>query len=85
MDNKKIRGIVSHDPEVMNGALVFAGTRVPVEVLVEYLAAGETLEEFLEAIPTVSRGQAVAYLEMTPEAVAASAFGEGAGFADTAR
>ncbi len=62
-------GIVSRDPEVMNGALVFAGTRVPVEVLVEYLAAGDSLDEFLEAIPTVGREQAVAYLKMTPEAV----------------
>ncbi len=63
------KGIVSRDPELMNGALVFAGTRVPVEVLVEYLAAGDSLERFLEAIPTVSREQAVAYLRMTPEAV----------------
>ena len=62
--------IVSRDPEIMNGALVFAGTRVPVEILVEYLAAGDPLEVFLDAIPTVSREQAVAYLEMTPEAVA---------------
>lgn len=64
--------IVSRDPEVMNGALVFAGTRVPVEVLVDYLAAGDSLDEFLEAIPTVGREQAVAYLKMTPEAVEGS-------------
>ena len=72
--------IVSCDPEVMNGALVFAGTRVPVEVLVEYLAAGDPLDRFLEAIPTVSREQAVAYLQMTPEAVT-----EAAGLAGTSR
>ena len=72
--------IVSRDPEVMNGALVFAGTRVPVEVLVEYLAAGDSLDEFLEAIPTVGREQAIAYLKMTPEAV-----GEAAGLAGSAR
>ena len=72
--------IVSRDPEVMNGALVFAGTRVPVEVLVDYLAAGESLDEFLEAIPTVSREQAIAYLKMTPEAVE-----EAAGLAGSAR
>lgn len=65
----EIQGVVSRDPEVMNGALVFAGTRVPVEVLVEYLAAGDSLEAFLEAIPTVSREQAVAYLRLTPGAV----------------
>ena len=72
--------IVSRDPEVMNGALVFAGTRVPVEVLVEYLAAGDSLDEFLEAIPTVAREQAVAYLQVTPGAV-----GEAAGLAGSAR
>lgn len=70
MENTETRKIVSRDPEVMNGALVFAGTRVPVDLLVQYLAAGDSLEEFLDAIPTVSREQAVAYLKLTPEAVA---------------
>jgi uncharacterized protein (DUF433 family) len=42
---------------------VFAGTRVPVDVLFEYLEAGETLDEFLRQFPTVSRGQAVEVLE----------------------
>lgn len=74
------REVVSRDPEVMNDALVFTGTRVPVEILVEYLAAGDSLEDFLTAIPTVSREQAIAYLEMTPEAVA-----EAAGLAGAAR
>ena len=57
--------IVSRDPDVMNGALVFAGTRVPVEVLVQHLAAGDGLDKFLGDFPTVSREQAVGYLEMT--------------------
>jgi uncharacterized protein (DUF433 family) len=57
--------IVSRHPEVMNGALVFAGTRVPVEILVQHLAAGDPLDKFLDDFPTVSREQAVAYLEMT--------------------
>jgi uncharacterized protein (DUF433 family) len=61
--------VVSRNPNVMNGALVFKGTRVPVEVLVQHLAAGESLDDFLEGFPGVSREQAVAYLEMTPEAV----------------
>lgn len=61
--------VVSRDPEVMSGALVFAGTRVPVEILIQHLAADDTLEEFLDGFPTVSREQAVAYLEMTPEAI----------------
>lgn len=61
--------VVSRDPNVLNGTLVFTGTRVPVEVLIQHLAAGDSLEDFLEGLPGVSREQAVAYLEMTPEAV----------------
>ena len=68
---KKVKkeDVVSRDPNVLNGALVFTGTRVPVEVLVQHLAAGDSIEDFLEGFPGVSREQAVAYLEMTPEAV----------------
>lgn len=62
-------GIISRDPEVLNGDLVFAGTRVPVKNLVDYLAAGNTLDYFLEGFPGVSREQAVAYLEMSHEVV----------------
>ena len=57
--------IISRDPEVMNGTLVFAGTRVPVEILIQHLAAGDPLDKFLDGFPSVSREQAVAYLEMT--------------------
>jgi uncharacterized protein (DUF433 family) len=65
--------IVSRDPEVMNGDLVFAGTRVPVEILIQHLAAGDSLDKFLDDFPTVSRQQAVAYLRMTLEAADARA------------
>lgn len=65
----KKEDVVSRDPNVLNGTLVFTGTRVPVQVLVQHLAAGDSLEDFLEGFPGVSREQAVAYLEMTPEAV----------------
>ena len=61
--------VVSKNSKVMNGALVFMGTRVPVEILIQHLTAGDSLEDFLEGFPTVTREQAVAYLEMTPEAV----------------
>ena len=61
--------MVSRNAEVVSGALVFTGTRVPVEVLIQYLAAGDALEDFLDGFSGVSREQAVAYLEMTPEAV----------------
>ena len=59
--------IVSRDPEVMSGELVFAGTRVEVKTLVDYLKGGHTLSDFLEGFPTVSREQAEAYLETTLE------------------
>ncbi len=50
------------------GAAVFAGTRVPVDTLFEYLETGETLDEFLRQFPTVTRTQAVAVLEMSRQA-----------------
>ena len=59
--------IVSRTPKVMNGALVFVGTRVPVESLIQHLTAGDSLNKFLDDFPTVSREQAVAYLKMTLE------------------
>jgi uncharacterized protein (DUF433 family) len=71
----KEREIISRDPEVMNGALVFSGTRVPVETLIQHLKAGDSLDDFLEGFPSVSREQAVAYLEMTLEAAEARAAG----------
>jgi uncharacterized protein (DUF433 family) len=54
---------ISADPDVMSGALVFRGTRVPVDALIENLEAGLTLDEFLDNFPTVSRQQAVEVLE----------------------
>ena len=61
--------IVSRNPKVMNGALVFAGTRVPVESLIQHLTAGDSLNKFLDDFPTVSGEQAVAYLKMTLDIV----------------
>ena len=56
----------------MNGTLVFAGTRVPVEILIQHIVAGDSLDKFLEDFPTVSREQAIAY-EMTLEVADARA------------
>ena len=61
--------IVSRNPKVMNGVLVFAGTRVPVESLTQHLTAGDSLKKFLDDFPTVSREQAIAYLKMTLDIV----------------
>ncbi|MBA2619636.1 MAG: DUF433 domain-containing protein [Acidobacteria bacterium] len=47
----------------MGGTPVFAGTRVPIQTLIDYLKAGDSIDEFLEGFPTVSREQVVAFLE----------------------
>jgi uncharacterized protein (DUF433 family) len=59
--------IVSRSPDVMSGAPVFAGTRVPVQNLFDYLAGGHPLAEFLEDFPTVRREQAVELLSRVKE------------------
>lgn len=56
--------IISSDPDVMGGTPVFAGTRVPVESLIAHLKAGDTLEDFIEGSPSVSRRQAEMFLEL---------------------
>ncbi|MFZ4069592.1 MAG: DUF433 domain-containing protein [Caulobacterales bacterium] len=55
--------IVVSDPDILSGTPVFTGTRVPVKNLTDYLAGGETLEDFLDDFPTVRREQAAAFLE----------------------
>lgn len=65
----EMKEIVSRNPRVLGGDLVFAGTRVPVKNLVDYLAAGDTLEEFLDDFPGVSREQALAFLHITLVAI----------------
>lgn len=55
------------DPEIMGGALVFVGTRVPVQTLIEYLEAGDPLDEFLADFPSVRREQAVATLDVAKD------------------
>lgn len=59
------KGAVVHsDPEILNGVPVFVGTRVPLRNLIDYLEHGHSLDEFLDAFPSVSREQAVAALEL---------------------
>jgi uncharacterized protein (DUF433 family) len=55
--------IVTSSKEIMGGTPVFSGTRVPIETLIDYLKAGETIDEFLEGFPTVSREQVIQFLE----------------------
>ena len=64
---------IHSDPEIMGGAPVFVGTRVPVQSLWDYLEGGEPLSEFLDDFPTVSREQAVAALQIAEEMLIAHA------------
>ncbi len=57
----------------MGGTPVFSGTRVPVQTLLDYLEAGETIDDFLEGFPTVSREQVVAFLEEARDRMVAAA------------
>jgi uncharacterized protein (DUF433 family) len=64
------RAVVVHsNPEILGGTPVFIGTRVPLRNLIDYLEKGHTLDEFLDAFPSVSRQQAVAALEAAHEAL----------------
>ena len=54
---------ITHDPEILGGEPVFAGTRVPVKSLFDHLEAGDSIEEFLEGFPSVHRKQVIALLE----------------------
>jgi uncharacterized protein (DUF433 family) len=67
------RLIVTRDPQILGGTPVFRGTRVPVKNLFDYLEAGDSLEVFLDAFPSVTREQAVAALEMARDALVADA------------
>ena len=61
--------VVQRNPEVLGGTPVFAGTRVPVQTLIDYLKGGDSLEDFLNGFPSVSRAQAEAFLEIALESV----------------
>jgi len=58
-----VEPIVTASPDILSGTPVFAGTRVPVQALIDYLEGGETIDDFLAGFPTVRREQVVAFLE----------------------
>ena len=60
---------ITSDPEILSGATVFRGTRVPVAALLDNLAAGLTLDEFLDNFPTVKREQAIQMLEFFKDSI----------------
>jgi uncharacterized protein (DUF433 family) len=65
--------VVSRSPDVMGGTVVFHGTRVPVQTLLDYLEAGESINDFLEGFPSVTREQVIAFLEDAKERAIAAA------------
>ena len=62
-------GAVSIDAETMGGTPVFAGTRVPVQTLFDYIEGGDTIEEFLDDYPTVTKEQTIEVLEMAKQTI----------------
>ena len=69
----KTSSAIHADPDIMSGAPVFVGTRVPFRTLLDYLEGGHPLDEFLDDFPTVRREQVIAALEEAGEAVLANA------------
>ena len=67
------QSVVKIDPEIMSGAACFAGTRVPIQNLIDYLEGGDSIDDFLEGFPTVSREQVIAFLEEAKDSVLARA------------
>jgi uncharacterized protein (DUF433 family) len=65
--------VVKIDPEIMSGAPCFAGTRVPIQNLIDYLEGGDSIEDFLEGSPSVSREQVISFLEEAKECMLAAA------------
>jgi uncharacterized protein (DUF433 family) len=58
------QSVINRDPEILGGTPVFAGTRVPVRILLEHFEAGEGLDDFLEDFPSVSKEQAIELLDL---------------------
>jgi uncharacterized protein (DUF433 family) len=59
--------IISSSPDVMGGTPVFAGTRVPIQTFIDYIKGGESIDDFLDGFPTVTKEQAIAFLEEAKE------------------
>ena len=66
-----MQSVVTSSREVMSGTPVFAGTRVPVQTLIDYLEGGDSIDDFLEGFPTVTKEQVIAFLEEVKESVIA--------------
>jgi uncharacterized protein (DUF433 family) len=65
--------VISRNSDVMGGTPVFYGTRVPIQTLLDYLEAGESIDDFLEGFPSVTRQQVIAFLEEAKDRLVAAA------------
>ena len=65
--------LIDKSDEILSGTPVFHGTRVPVRTLIDYLSGGDTLDDFVEDFPTVSRQQALQFLETAEQVMVAAA------------
>jgi uncharacterized protein (DUF433 family) len=65
--------VISRSPDVMGGTPVFAGTRVPVQTLIDYLEAGDSIDDFLGGYPSVRRDQVINFLEQAKDRLVATA------------
>jgi uncharacterized protein (DUF433 family) len=63
------RRVVHVDPETMSGAPVFTGTRVPIRALLDHLAGGDSIDDFLDGFPSVTRDQVIAFLRQATDAL----------------
>jgi len=72
MDTQTIKEkIISTSPDIMGGTPVFVGTRVPLQTMIDYVEAGESIDDFLEGFPTVKREQVVGFLDEAKERIIA--------------
>ncbi len=68
---RAMSSVVKIDPEIMSGAACFAGTRVPIQNLIDYLEGGDSIDDFLEDFPSVAREQVIGFIEEAKESVLA--------------
>ncbi len=66
--------VISCNPDVMGGSPVFSGTRVPVQTLLDYLEAGDSIDDFLAGFPSINREQVISFLEQAKDRLVAAAF-----------
>lgn len=65
----KMAKVIDSNPEIMGGTVVFAGTRVPVQTLLDYIEDGETIEEFLDGFPSVKKEQIIEFLRQATKSL----------------